>query len=245
MKRLFSLFILGASALSFAPLTFGEIQPEAKSAFEKMIAATGGREKILSLETIKMEVNMSMPAMGMSMNGTFIRKAPNLFYVEQEVPGMGTVKTAYDGETGWSVMPMQGFRKLGEAELAQQIEEQDIHAELKYAERYESAEVAGTEMIDGVEHTVVKAVRKRNSTEDIIYFSSETGLMRRISTIADSGPMGSIPVEMEVMAYSEVDGFHLPAKIEVKNPAMNMNMEFKNFEFNGDIDGAVFSPPSE
>ena len=245
MKQIRRIVLLCASVAVILNSAQGQIQPEAKELFEKSIEAVGGRDKIESLVSIKMSVVMSMPAMGMSMNATFIRKSPNLFYVEQEVPGMGTVKSAYDGETGWSVMPMQGYRELGEAELAQQIEEQDIHADLKYAERYSSAEVSGTELIDGIEHKIVTAVKSNGGTEDKVYFNTETGLMRRISTVANGGPMGEVPVEMLITAYTEADGFRMPAKVEIKNPAMNMNMEFKDYEFNGEIDDSIFSPPVE
>ena len=245
MKRISPIVLLCAGVAVFLNSAQAQIQPEAKEVFERSIEAVGGRDKIESLESIKMSVVMSMPAMGMSMNATFIRKSPNLFYMEQEVPGMGTVKSAYDGETGWIVMPMQGYRELGEAELAQQIEEQDIHGDLKYAERYTSANVSGKELIDGIEHTIVTAVKSNGGTEDKVYFNIETGLMRRISTVANSGPMGEFPVEMEIATYAETDGFQMPAKVEIKNPAMNMNMEFKDYEFNGEIDDSIFSPPAE
>jgi len=245
MKQLRSFILLCASVAVFIGFAQAEIQPEAQKVFDKYVEAVGGREKLEKLESVKMSMTMSMPAMGMSMSGTFVRKAPKLFSVEQEIPGMGSMRMAYNGEIGWTIVPMQGYRELSGKELAQQLEEQDIHAELKIAERYSTAEVSGTEMIGEEKHVVIKGVRSRTGTEDTLYFSEKTGLMRRMNTIADNGPAGQIPVEMDIVGYVEVEGYKMMSKVTMNNPAMNMNMEFSNIEINGEIDDSIFSPPSE
>lgn len=230
--------LLGALSI----LTFAQaegITPEAQKVFDSYIEAVGGKEKLESIESIKMEGTMSIPAMGMNASVLMVQKLPNSFYLEQNIPGMGKMRQGYDGKTGWSSDPMQGFRVLQGVELDYLVEENNIRSNLFVADRYSSAKILEGESADG--KITIEAVKKSNGSLDTLHFDSETFLLVGMESIEDMGPQGSLPVNITLGTYIDIDGFKSPSKLTITNPSMNIEMTFLNIELNKDIPDDQFT----
>src|SRR5262245_50298290 len=72
----------------------------------KNLAARGGKDKIKALQSAKITGKMSMGP-GVDAPFTWEWKRPNNFRIEFVVQGMTGIQ-AYDGTTGWQVMPFMG-----------------------------------------------------------------------------------------------------------------------------------------
>lgn len=217
------------------------ISAEAQAVFDSYVEAIGGREVIENVETLKIVGTMNIPSMNMSANVLMIQKAPNLFYSEQNIPGMGKMVQAYDGKVGWANDSMQGFRPLVGEELELLLEENSVHSDLLLAERYASAEVIENPTAEGL--IVVKATRKINGNVDTLNFDSKTRFLTSLEAVEDMGPQGSIPVKVLLLDYQEFDGIKSPRKLVMENPAMTIEMNFEDFEVNGEVAEGQFSSP--
>ena len=69
------------------------------------VEAKGGEDAIKGIKTMKISGKMSMGAMEFPFELT--AKRPNKVYTAFEAQGMKGVQ-AYDGETGWAIMPFMG-----------------------------------------------------------------------------------------------------------------------------------------
>ena len=222
--------IVGASA---------DVSPEAAKIIDRSIEAAGGKERLESIEAIRMVGTMNMPAMGMTMTMTSLQVYPDKGYFEQEVPGMGKMVQAFDGDSGWAKDPMQGFRHLSPEEIKAQKQNRSIREMLDYQKLFESAEV-----LDDVEGMKVVKIKLADSgLEETHYYSKESGHLERMEMMADMGPQGSVPATMAVIGRTEENGLVFPSKLEMNAAGMKMLMDFSSIEVNPEVDENLFAPP--
>lgn len=226
-----------------ASFASADIPPEVVEVLEKSIEASGGKEKIESIETTRFSGNFSIAAMGMNAQTTIIQVYPDKIYNEQNIPGMGQMLQVYNGEIGWAIDPMQGYRALSEAEIDSLTQNGSLRDMLDYSSEYSSGELLPNQEIDGRPVKVLKLVAADTQNAETHYYHADTGLMVQMEMIADMGPMGELPMTMKVTAYDEQDGIKIPKTMEVHNAGMVITMDFTSIEINSDIDPALFVPP--
>ena len=217
-----------------------EITPEAQNVFDRHVEALGGEENLKAIKTVKISGSFSMAAMGISAKSIMIQKEPNLFYVEQDIPGMGKMKQGYDGNRGWASDPMQGTRAITGPELEELLENNDIHSDLNMADRYESAQVLPSE---GELSVRVSGKRKRNGSTDTLYFSKESGLLLRMETTSIT-PQGTLPMSIILGDYVERSNVKMPVSLTMTTGGMEIVMTFESVELNSEIPDTVFAYPN-
>ncbi|MEM9533185.1 MAG: hypothetical protein AAGA23_19855, partial [Pseudomonadota bacterium] len=134
----------------------------------------GGLDNIQSVESARMTGTMTMGPMQAPFKIEF--QQPNRVRLEFEVQGMTAVQ-AYDGETGWAIMPFMG-KTTAEEVADDQLKEIQEMAEwegplVNWQEKGHSVELIGTEEVEGTEAYALKVVRAGSEDEATYYLDTE------------------------------------------------------------------------
>jgi hypothetical protein len=233
MKKLFSFAaLLFAASISLQAQTVDEI-------IEKHLAAMGGKEKLLQLNTLKMEGNFSVQGMEIPV---ILYQAHNKGQrIELTVMGM----TGYVINTpteGWTFLPFQG-QSAPEAMPAEAIKESvdalDIqNSLLNYAEKGHKPEYVGKEDFEGTECLKMSVAMKGGSIVTM-YFDPKTYYL--IKQVVKTKATGQ---EIEqVQTFSNFtktpEGYVFPLSMTGFGPG---DITFTKVDINKPIDEALFKP---
>lgn len=183
-----------------------ETLPTGKELTDKMVAASGGREKIAAIKSMMVKSTMASPMI----NGTVIvyQMEDGRVLNTTQLGGMGEVKQVYDGKVGWTTNPMTGTALMTEEEIGL-MKRSGFKSMLNPEENYKSFEVTGSEQVDGKDTYVVKTVSKEGQ-EATSYVDKATSLPVQIKMTMKNPQMGEIPMTMKITEYKDFDGLKLP-----------------------------------
>lgn len=183
------------------------------------VEAKGGEEAWLAVKTAKMSGTMRMgggAAGAIEVPFSVEYKRPMSVRVEFSMQGMTAIQ-AFDGESGWSVMPFLG--KPDPEQLAEdQVKQLESQAELEgvlvnYEEKGHKVELLGSEDVDGTPAYKVQVVRA-NGDEEILYLDKE--YLIEFKTVSKRSVQGNqVEVTMILGDYKEVDGLLIAHSMEI------------------------------
>ncbi len=240
----------GPMTLSLLSLFFllpmsGAQAMEVDEIIERNLEARGGLERIRAVNTMRMAGTMTMGPMEAPFNMEL--KRPDNIRFEMEFQGMRMVQ-AYDGETGWQIMPFIGKpdpEKMSAEDLDSIREQADAFDGplVDWKEKGYSVELVGQEEIEGSEVWKLKVIRAEGR-EDVIYLDGEYFLDLRSET---QRPIGGRPLQIvqDIGDYKEVDGLTIPHSIQVRIEGIPtpQSLRVLNVEVNPEIDDARFAMP--
>jgi hypothetical protein len=236
-----ALAVLALAALAAASAD-AQTLPSATQIVERYIDAVGGRDAFARHSYRTTEMEMSMPAAGMTMTMLVKQARPNRTVTEMVMPGMGSMRSGFDGTVAWAMDPMSGARVLEGEELAQTAQQSDFGASVDFARLFPTMET--------VERTTVNDRACYNvrmlSAEGIEVhncFDVETGLLIGGQSSQQS-PMGSITAEMAFEEYREFDGIRMPTVTRMSMMGQEMVMTVKNVS-HAPIPDADFELPAQ
>ena len=213
------------------------------------IESKGGMEAMKNIQSIRIEGHI---AMGAGMEGPIKMeiKRPNSMRMEFVFQGMTGIQ-AYDGETGWQIMPFAGSsepEKVSGDELEQFMDQADIDGPLvDYKEKGHTVELLGIEDLDGTEAYKVK-LTKKNGNETIFFLDTEYCLEIKSQSTADRHGM-EIEVESSYGDYKEVAGVMMAHSMTqtVAGPGGSqvVSFTFDNVEPNIDLPADKFTMPEK
>jgi outer membrane lipoprotein-sorting protein len=209
------------------------------------IEARGGMEAIESTKSMRTTGKMIMGPMEAPFSFTY--KAPNKVYTTFEVQGMKGIQ-AYDGETGWQVMPFMGKPEpvlMSEDELKQVIDQGEIEGPLINAEaKGTTLELIGTTEIEGTPVIEIKATKKNG---DVVHVFLDEEYKLEVMSRSKVSAMGQeVEAETYFSDYKEVgeNGSPVPHSMAIKiNGNLMQNMNLEVIEFNVDVDDSLFTMP--
>lgn len=133
----------------------------------------GGLDAIKGVESARLTGTMTMGPMQAPFTIEF--KQPSQVRMEFEIQGMTAVQ-AYDGETGWAIMPFLGKttpETMADDELKQIQEMAEFEGPfVDWQEKGHSVELIGTEEVEGTEAYAVKV--QRAGSEDVTTYYLDT-----------------------------------------------------------------------
>jgi hypothetical protein len=228
-----------AALLLAAPLASAQT-PEA--ILERYNNAIDPKGLVNGLQGMKTTVTMEIPAAGMAMTVNTVAARPNLFVLETEIPGMGTMRQGFDGTTAWASDPMNGPRLITGQEAAALIDNTSLSQMRRTPDQFAAMAIAGPADVGGDAATCVKFTWKsgRESTD---CFSNASGLLVK-SITKQAGPQGEMEVEMFIKDYRDVNGIFVPHRVESAMMGMAMTMVTTSVEF-GPQAQALFTLPAE
>jgi len=238
-KAVFTLLTLTLIALpAAAELSLDEI-------LATNLESKGGKESLDALKSVQIEGRLSIQP-GMEAPITIQMKRPNHFRMEFSLQGMTGIQ-AFDGETGWQVMPFGGSsepEKMTGEDLEGMMEQADFDGPLiNYKEKGHKVELLGTEEVDGTEAYKLKLTLS-NGSESTLFLDTEYCL--EMKTVSKREVQGmSIEVEQVLGDYKEVAGTMMAHSMTQKMQGQpGPSLTFETVTANVEIDGDRFAMPA-
>ncbi len=203
--------------------------------------AKGGLEVIKGIKSMHAKGKMSMGPMEVPLE--IYAKRPNKVHVSFEVQGMKGIQ-AYDGKTGWAVMPFMGKpdpEEMADDQLKQIQEQADMDGVLvDYEKKGHKVELVGTSEIEGTPVIELKVTKKNG---DVMEYFLDEEYKLEVMVRAQTTMMGQEMItESFTSGYQEVGDTVVPMQTTVKvNGAVAQSLTFESFEFNVDVEDAMFS----
>ncbi len=244
VKRVTLSLLVAVSAVASAEAVASELKT-ADEVIAKYIEAVGGRKALKSITTLRATGKNTMGP-GMEMPMVIEQKRPGKLRVEITFQGQTAVQ-AFDGETGWFVMPFMGKttpEKMPSEQIDQFRSEADMDGPLvDYAKKGHKVELIGKEDIEGTETYKLKVTQQDGS---ILYFFLDAEYFLPIK-IKGKRLMQGTEIEFEATLgdYKEVAGVMIPHSLTQQAAGMGMNstMTFEKIEVNVDIPDSRFAMP--
>lgn len=211
----------------------------------KNVQARGGMDKLKAVQTMKIAGKMTMGP-GMEAPFNLEMKRPKNLRMEFVFQGLTGIQ-AYDGTTGWAVMPFGGRKDpqpMAPEDVKEAYEQADIDGPLvDYKTKGHQVELMGKEKIEGTDAYKLKVTLKNGETR-YVYLDAEEFL--EIKTEARRMVRGT---EREVESifgdYKEVSGVMIPHSIDsgAKGGQERQKITAEKVEINAAIDDGRFKMP--
>jgi outer membrane lipoprotein-sorting protein len=211
----------------------------------KSIEARGGKDKLKAVKTLRMTGKMALPQ-GMEAPFTAELARPNKMRRDFTIQGM-TGSMAYDGTSGWSLMPFMGKKEaepMSGDDLKALEDEADFDGPLvDYKEKGHQVELVGKEDVDGSPAYKLK-VTKKNGDVEYHYLDAEQYLEVKVE-----GKQKMRGQEIEGVStlgnYKEVGDLIFPFSIESKQKGApgSMVITIDKVEINPDVPASRFEMP--
>ncbi len=198
--------------------------------------------KLPAIQGMKMTANFEVPAAGMSGSVIAIQRRPNQTAMTIGLPGLGEMRSGFDGTTAWSSDPMQGPRLLSGVEAATAAEGADFRAMTRPAELFTSSELAGEGEVDGQKCLKLKHTWKSGRVTTDCY-STTTWLIVE-TTATQISPQGEMTAVTQFSDFRNVGGIMLAHKMSVSAMGMQQVVTTTSVEF-GEQPAASVEPPAE
>lgn len=213
----------------------------------KYIKAIGGKKKLDSIKTMRMSAKSIFQG---SMEAPLVMefKHPGKLRIEFTFQGM-TGTQAYDGETGWSLMPFMGqtkAEKIPSDQLDGLRNQADMNGPLvDYAKKGHKVEYDGEEDVDG---TAAHKLKLTRNDGDVEYYYLDRDRFIPIAVKAKRSVQG-MEMEYETVFgdYKDVDGLKLAHSIEQRASGMSTGnkLVIEKIELNIDLPDERFAMPKD
>jgi len=233
---------VGALMALTCPATFGQTVDEI---IAKNVQARGGMEKLKAAKTVRMSGKIGIGP-GLEAPAVLEQRRPNSVRIEFTVQGM-TAVMAYDGKSGWMLMPFGGKKDpepMGEDDLREAQEQSDIDGEfVDYKEKGNKVEYVGKEAVEGTDAYKLKVTLK-TGTVNYFYLDADSYLV-----IKEESKRTVRGVERESETtfgdYKKVEGLIFPHSIEAgaKGQSQKQKITIEKIEINPVIDESRFKMP--
>lgn len=234
-----SLLLLLAGVAVAADLTVDQI-------VAKNIQAHGGMDKIKAVKSMRFTGKMTIGP-GMEAPVTMLQKRPKNMRMEILVQGM-TIVQAYDGTTGWIIMPLQGKKDaepMGQDDLKDAEEQADMDGPLvDYKDKGNKVELMGKEAVEGSDAYKLKVTLKSG---DVRYLYLDPDSFLEIKTTSKRTIRGAErEMETTIGDYKEVEGLMLPFSFEagMKDSPQKQKITIDKVEINPTVDDSQFKMPA-
>jgi len=236
------LLVLALAALAAAPAAASAQLPDAERILARYIDALGGEAALRKHSFRYHKSTLSMPAQGITMSMEAFAAPPDLYVSRMEMPGMGTVRSGYDGKVAWTIHPATGPMLLEGTALEQQRQQVNFYDPLDRDRYIKAMETLERTDFQGRSCYKVKVVTNWGE-EYHEYYDTETGLLAGLVRKQET-PMGAIESTVIIDEYREVGGVKLATKLRTLAMGMEQIVTVDSTSFEK-FDTSVFDPPPE
>ena len=205
---------------------------------EGYIEAMGGAEKLATVNDVISNYDAEITGAPMTIKATIARKRPDMYLMEMNAEGMGTVmKQVYDGSSA-KMSGMQGERSLEGEELEEMKNSAKFNPELEYLNGDYELELAGMAKVEDQPAYVLKVT---NADGDVVteYYAVESGLKVKEETTQDT-PQGPMTSSSTFSDYREVNGVMYPYVIKAQTGPQSIKMTASEIKVNTGLEKSMF-----
>jgi hypothetical protein len=230
---------------------FAAAQPAPAPTVDEIVArnveARGGRERLRSVETIRMTGRLVPGAPAVEAPTRLELKRPDRIRMEITFQGMTAVQ-AYDGKKGWQIAPFRGVTKpeeMSREETEQALEQADIDGPLvDYRAKGHALELVGPDRVGETEAWKLRLTLANGTVRDV-YLDAKSFLeIQTVSkrTIRET----TVEVESRLEDYREVGGLLFPHTIRSgpKGRPERQKLIVETIELNPALDDGRFRMPA-
>lgn len=234
--------LLSLSTLCLSAQTVDEV-------IENYIKATGGREKLKAVQSLKTE--MKMKAQMFEFPTTAWLKKDGSMRSETEIQGLKIIQ-AYNAadSSGWSINPMGGDNKphkMNDEQRKEAAEENGSRMEsplMDYKSKGHIAELLGKEDLEGDEVFKVMLTKKSGNIT-YYYIDAQSYLIWKEESKVKFKDR-EYQSETYYSNYTTQDGITAARTIEnYSEGKVVMQMNFEKMEYNGKMEDSLFKMPEE
>src|SRR5207302_4809258 len=229
--------LLSLCAVLLTASAFGQTVDEL---IEKNINARGGKDKLKAIQSMRPTGTMKMGPMEAPL--TIVKVRPSEMRMDFTIQGM-TGTSAYDGTTGWSLMPFMGNKdpqKMTEEQLKEIRVDADFDGPtFDYKAKGNKVEYVGKVDTEGTP-TYKLHVTTKEGKESNVYLDAGSYLV--IRTEGTRNIQGQdLDVETSIGDYKTVDGLTMPYSMEshVKGKEGGQAVTIEKIELNPTVDAAM------
>ncbi|HKO03244.1 MAG TPA: hypothetical protein VJW51_00775 [Candidatus Acidoferrales bacterium] len=212
----------------------------------KSTAARGGEAKLRAVKSIRLTGHVEVGP-GMVAPMTLVIKRPGMVRMEFTIQGMTAIQ-AYDGKTGWGVMPFQG-KKDAEPMSADDVKEMEDQADLDgplmdYKAKGHTVEYLGKDKVEGSDAYKLK-VTKKNGTIETSFIDADSGL--EVKSITKTKIRGNeAEIETVYTDFRDVHGLIFPFSLEqgALGSPQKQKITIEKVEINPDLIDGQFQMPA-
>jgi outer membrane lipoprotein-sorting protein len=212
----------------------------------KNYEARGGLEKLKAIQSAKITGTITMGE-GMEAPLTWYWKRPNKLRSEFTFQGMTGI-SAYDGTTGWMVMPFMGKtepEKMPDDQVKAIAAQADFEGPLvDWKAKGNKVELLGKDKIEGTDVYKLKVTRPDGDVTTM-YLDADAGL--EIKQEGKRNVRGQeLEIESSIGDYKNVNGIMIPFSISSKAKGMpgEQMVTFSKVELDVPIDDTLFAMPA-
>ena len=213
---------------------------------------TGGKENWQALKGLKISAKMNQG--GMEFPLEIVQLIDGRTYTKITIQGAVLMQNVYDGETLWSTnfASMKGEKSDAEQTENYKLDINDFpDALLDYKKKGYSAELLGTEIIDGSETFKIKLTKEPKTidgekVEDITYyyFDQESFIPIAQDSEIKQGPQKGAIQRITQSDFLEVDGLYFPfSQTAGIKDGPSQPIIIESIELNPEVDDSVFALP--
>lgn len=215
--------------------------PTAQSIVARSVDALGGRSAIERLPARWERSRVEIPAQGLNISMDMFFSGNRVVSVA-EMPGVGLIRSGFDGEVGWTVNPALGPQLLDGNQLQQARQSADPLAVL-HPDRY----VASMQTVEETDFGGARCYRVRvttpwGETYDEL-FNKDTGLPQG-SVRRQASPQGELEITARITEYRTVAGVRMPREIRAEMMGMQIINRVDSTDVRA-IPDSVFALPAE
>lgn len=186
------------------PRLAAQVRPTGTQLYERYLEATGGRAAMQQVTDRHVWGRFEVPSQGMTGPIEILSSIPNKLLTRIEIPGFGSSRSGYDGETGWVVNAAMGPMVLDGLALDQLKQQSDMEGLLEPERYVTSRETTGEAEHGGKPCWVVTVKTKWNESYTECY-DKESGLLS--ATIRKQAtPMGELEGTTVYGEYKKLGG---------------------------------------
>jgi hypothetical protein len=197
--------------------------------------AMGGKVAFEKVNTMVLRGSIEFPSNKLSGTMAEYFKAPDHFLAVTEVPGYGTLRTGYDGRTGWTENPKQGVHELSGPALVDVRRRADILWHVKLKELYPGLKLKGRQSIEGKDAWVLEVTEDKWTFD--LCFDVESGLMVRFDT--DTGEPNGVS-KVLISDYRPAGNMQFSFAAEMITNKVVWRRKLTSVQFNVPVDDDLF-----
>lgn len=214
--------------------------PEAQGVLDRATEAMGGKAAIARVQSFHYRGTIDM--VGHNIHGDLeIWWEAGDFYMEQKVPGIGTMRAGKRGDEIWAEDPIHGRRRLFGVEAEQHAWASSVLLAAEWKRYFERAQTVAERTVDGKRIYDVR-LESGSGLEVVMSFDAESGLQVG-QGFEQVTPMGKQPFEVRFEDYRDVDGIKLAYRQVIDAKIQQVVQEITEVEINPAIDESRFAMP--
>jgi len=249
MKHLFTLVL--AVVLTLPQLTLAQDLDEI---LDNYFENTGGRAQWEALEGIKMTAKINQMGMEIPLEIIQLKSGKQMTVINFQ--GQQIKQGVFDGQVLWSINMMTQKAEKSDQETTDNIKREmgDFPDPfLNYQAKGYTAELLGTEEIDGAECYKIKLTKKPLIVDgqevdnvSFYYFDMDNFVPIAVQSEIKAGPAKGQMSEVKMSDYQEVSGYYFPfSMIQGLKGQEGQAITFDQIEVNPQVDEAEFVFPED